>query len=121
MEENLLQKRKMYFGEAIANVFKNYATFSGRARRREYWYFFLLRYIIIAATHESTGLSRLLILAIAIPMIAVGVRRLHDIGKSGWWYLICLIPLVGWIWLWVYFCIDSQKEDNKYGPSPKYY
>ena len=64
-------------------------------------------------------LSYIYTLAVLIPSLAVCVRRLHDVGKSGWMYLICLIPVVGWIWLIVLFCTDSQKGSNKWGNNPK--
>ena len=54
-----------------------------------------------------------------IPSLAVVVRRLHDVGKSGWFYLLVLIPLIGWAWLFILYCIEGQKEDNKWGPDPK--
>ena len=116
-------------------VLKQYADFSGRARRKEYWMFTLFNVIIIIAlmlvmvagiTSESSGLSTIgmilyygYALAIFIPSLAVCVRRLHDIGKSGWNYFIGLIPLVGAIILLVWFCTDSQIGENKWGANPK--
>lgn len=92
------------FGEAISNCFKKYATFTGRARRSEYWYFVLFVFIISVAcnllqliSHSFVYLSYLFSLALMLPNIAVMVRRLHDVGKSGWWYFatfIAAIPLV---------------------------
>lgn len=117
----------MSFGEAIQSVFSKYATFSGRARRSEYWYFVLLTLIVSFVTgllSEFLGrfgamLTGLWELAILIPSLAVVWRRLHDIGKSGAWYFIFLVPLVGWIILLVFLCRDSQPGDNQYGPNPK--
>lgn len=122
----------MSFSEAIQSVFSKYATFSGRARRSEYWYFVLFNLVISAAlsigvnlTANSsfnwvlTGASGLFSLAVLIPGLAVAWRRLHDIGKSGAWYLLNLIPLVGSIILLVWCCQDSQPGDNMYGPNPK--
>jgi len=116
-------------------VLKQYADFSGRARRKEYWMFTLFNAIIIFAlmlvwmagnAAESSVLLNVgmilyfgYILAVIIPSLAVCVRRLHDIGKSGWYYLIVLIPLVGAIILLVWFCGDSQSGENKWGINPK--
>ena len=65
------------------------------------------------------GISTVFSLGVLVPQIAVAVRRLHDIGRSGWFYLIGLIPLIGWIFMIVWFCTDSQPGDNQYGPNPK--
>ena len=113
-------------------VLQNYATFTGRARRSEYWYFALFNVIfslvatildnVLGIALEGIGygpLYGLYVLAMLIPGIAVTVRRLHDVGKSGWMFLIILIPLVGAIWLLVLFCTDSQLENNKWGQNPK--
>jgi len=114
-------------------VLKNYAVFSGRARRKEYWMFILFNFIfgLVASfidlgigllTFAVFGLGLLYILytlAVFVPGLAVSVRRLHDVGKSGWYYLIILIPIAGPIWLLVLLCTDSQPGDNKYGPNPK--
>lgn len=114
------------FEEYYLNVLKNkYAEFTGRARRSEYWYFVLFNFIVslglgmVDALAGIGFLSSLYGLAVIIPSIAVGIRRLHDTGKSGWWLLIGLIPFVGWIIL-IYFLVqDSQPFDNSYGPNPK--
>lgn len=117
----------MSFAEAISAVFSKYATFSGRSRRSEYWYFFLLNIIVSVVVNilvRVVGLSvfsligGLWSLATVIPGLAVAIRRLHDIGKSGWWILIGLIPIVGVIWLVVLYAKESQGEDNKYGSMP---
>ena len=116
----------MGFTEAIQTCFSKYATFSGRARRSEYWYFFLcytiLTGILSFLARNSTVLgyvSGVIEIALFIPMLAVSVRRLHDIGKSGWFYLIGLIPLVGFIIMIVWYCRDSAPGQNMYGPNPK--
>ena len=96
-------------------------------QRAEYWYFFLCNLIVAIALgiigavigHNSNILGMLYCLAVFIPNLAVIVRRLHDIGKSGWWILIGLIPLIGPIWLLVLLVIDSNPGDNKYGSNPK--
>ena len=111
---------------------QQYADFSGRARRKEYWMFVLFNAIVafvisfilglIAGLTDIAALANLsyiYTLAVLIPSLAVCVRRLHDVGKSGWMYLIALIPVVGWIWLIVLFCTDSQKGSNKWGNNPK--
>ena len=113
-------------------VLKKYATFSGRAQRAEYWWFYLISTLIIiglslidqatGTLDEETGvglLNSLYSLAILIPSIAVGVRRLHDTGRSGWWLLIGLIPVIGSIVLIVFFVLDSEPGDNAYGANPK--
>jgi len=111
---------------------KKYATFSGRSRRREYWFFVLFCFVceIVLSFVDSflgfydatTGVglfSGLFLLVVLLPSIAVGVRRLHDIGKSGWWMLLGFIPVLGTIVLLVFSCLDSQRGTNAYGPNPK--
>jgi uncharacterized membrane protein YhaH (DUF805 family) len=107
-------------------VLKKYAVFSGRARRKEFWMFYLFYFIIVvvlSVIEMAIGipyiLSGLYSLALVIPSIAVTVRRLHDTGRSGWWWWILLVPLVGWIVLLVFMVLDSQPGDNEYGPNPK--
>jgi len=113
-------------------VLKKYAVFKGRARRKEYWYFALFNIIVslvLGVVDVLTGsfssedgmglLGAIYSLAILIPAIAVSVRRLHDTGRSGWWLLIILIPLIGAIILLFFTVQDSKPEENKYGPSPK--
>jgi len=106
-------------------VLKNYAGFSGRARRKEYWMFALIN-LIIAIVLELIGAAiktqipyYLYALAVLIPSLAVGVRRLHDTGKSGWWLLIGLIPIIGAIVLIVFFATEGQPGSNQHGPNPK--
>jgi uncharacterized membrane protein YhaH (DUF805 family) len=122
-------------------VFENYANIKGRARRSEYWYFFLATFIlgIISSIIDSIlgfkveevrfgafqnslqngYISSLLNLLLLIPSITVSVRRLHDVGKSGWYLLLFFLPIIGWIWLLVLHCTDSDEGQNKYGPNPK--
>jgi len=112
-------------------VLKQYADFNGRATRSEYWFFVLFNLIfsIAAVILDNTlGLAiknvgygpiyGLYILAVFIPSLAVSVRRLHDVGKSGWMLLVAFIPLIGAIWLLVLYVTDSQPGSNKWGPSP---
>ncbi|MFN2547855.1 MAG: DUF805 domain-containing protein [Myxococcales bacterium] len=107
-------------------VLKKYADFSGRARRRDYWMFVLINFLIACALgvlgmmfRGAAVLSWLYSLAVLVPSLAVAVRRMHDIGKSGWWLLIGFIPLVGAIILLVWACTDGERGDNEYGPDPK--
>jgi len=107
-------------------VLKKYAVFSGRARRKEYWMFILFNFIayaILGFIEVLLGIPAILSsiygLAVLIPSLAVCVRRLHDSGRSGWWILIGLLPLVGFIVLLIFMVLDSQPGDNQYGPNPK--
>jgi uncharacterized membrane protein YhaH (DUF805 family) len=112
-------------------VLKNYFNFEGRARRREYWMFVLISVLIsaglgivdgIAGLKTASGigaLGGLYSLAILVPSISLGARRLHDIGRSGWWQLIGLIPIIGWIILIVWAVTEGQPGPNRFGPDPK--
>ena len=103
----------------------HYADFNGRARRTEYWMFFLVNLIIsivvtlIGRAIHAPILGTLYSLAVLLPAIAVGVRRLHDTGRSGWWLLISLIPLIGTIWIIVLLVLEGDRGDNQYGADPK--
>ena len=119
----------------------NYVNFKGRARRKEYWMFVLVYVIILIACmvldnalgtvfmmdagplgEISMGygwLYSICILVHFLPGLSLVVRRLHDVGKSGWFYLLVLFPIIGWIWLLVLYCTEGQKQDNKWGPDPK--
>ena len=106
---------------------KNYVNFQGRARRKEYWMFVLFNIIIsliLTVVELSANIDPLLTglysLFILLPSLAITVRRLHDTGKSGWWILISLIPIVGSIILLVFTCLDSEGNDNHYGSNPKF-
>ena len=116
----------MELKEWYLKVLRQYTDFSGRARRREYWMFVLANFIIafvlgIIDTIIGWGqiLSGIYSVAVLLPSLAVAVRRLHDIGKSGWWLFLCLIPLIGGIWVIVLMCKDSQYEANQWGAIPK--
>lgn len=113
-------------------VVRKYAVFQGRARRKEYWMFILFNLIfgliavildnILGITIEDIGYGPIYLiymLAVVIPSLAVMVRRLHDLGKSGWWVFISLVPLIGSIWLLVLMATDGQPGENQYGPNPK--
>jgi uncharacterized membrane protein YhaH (DUF805 family) len=112
--------------EWYLEVIKKYAVFEGRTRRREYWMFFLVNFIIellLGMVEVMIGtmglLSGIYSLFIFIPSLAVTVRRLHDTNRSGWWILIGLVPLVGWIFLLIFMIQDSTPGKNFYGPNPK--
>lgn len=106
---------------------QQYADFKGRARRKEYWMFFLFNALFAAAATiidyilGLTIFAGLYSLAMFIPSLAVSIRRLHDIGKSGWMYLFVLIPGIGFIFLLILFCLDSQPGKNQWGNNPKEY
>lgn len=124
---------KKYYLDILTNKF---ADFNGRARRKEYWMWTLYCTIILLISMALDNLFGLtfeflgqdlgygwlyIIFGIIqfIPGLAVVVRRLHDVGKSGWYYLIILIPLIGFIWILVLLCTDGVKEENKWGTNPK--
>ena len=114
----------------ILNVFKKYAVFNGRSQRAEYWYFVLFYYIfaflfllltLLFIEYEKiiSYIRIIVMLPMFVPLIAVTVRRLHDVGKSGWMIFINFIPIVGAIWFIVLMATDSDAGDNEYGPNPK--
>ena len=117
--------------EWYIKVLKQFSDFETRARRKEYWMFTLFSVIISSiltlidnnlgtAVNTGTGLlSGIYSLIILVPTLAVGVRRLHDVGKTGWMLLVALIPLIGVIWILILFCKDSHLEENKWGANPK--
>ncbi|MCC8129953.1 MAG: DUF805 domain-containing protein [Clostridiales bacterium] len=116
----------MSFSQAIVSVFSHYATFSGRARRSEYWYFTLFNILINivlsivgAALPILTWLGFLYAIAAIVPALAVCCRRLHDTGRSGAFMLLAFIPVIGGLILLIWVCQDSQPGVNQYGPSPK--
>lgn len=140
----------MGFGEAIKTCFGKYASFTGRARRSEFWWFWLFTIIvsfILSIIDSALGwatnfgnqavevsgtfspllsgnvgaLSTIWSLAVLLPIISVTVRRLHDTDRSGWWWWIVLVPCVGWIVLLVFMVLDSTPGDNRFGPNPKGY
>jgi uncharacterized membrane protein YhaH (DUF805 family) len=124
-----MERLMNYFLDALGK----YAVFGGRARRSEYWYFVLFSCLIVFAlaaaglyVAKATGgpptLAEYLVdfysLLILIPSLAVSVRRLHDVGMTGWWVLLNFVPLGGLVLLY-FFCQDSQSGENAYGPNPK--
>ena len=113
--------------EWYLHALKQYATFTGRASRKEYWYFVLFNILAamalfivgeVIATGLGGSLYTLYLLGTFLPSFAVSVRRLHDIGKSGWWLLVSLIPLVGTVVLLVLLATASAPGANTYGPKP---
>lgn len=113
------------FNYYLSAIKDNYVNFEGRANRPEYWYFVLFNIVIsIPLAYLSNAIGLKLIytiysLALIVPNIAVSVRRMHDINKSGWWVLISLIPLVGWIWFIVLAATKGTEGDNQYGAESK--
>lgn len=124
----------MGFTDAIRTCLRQYATFSGRARRSEFWWWWLFT---LLASMVASGLDQAVLgysftsadetgpiggivgLLLCLPTLAVTARRLHDINKSGWWQLISLIPIVGWILMLVWTIRNGDAGDNLFGPDPK--
>lgn len=122
-----MYQRQVTFKEAVMRALtQNYCNFNGRSSRSEFWWFELFEVIIgivlgIVFCWSQNALniaSGLVSLALLLPNLGLAIRRLHDIGKSGWWIFIGLIPLVGGIILLVWWCKDSQPSENEYGPIP---
>lgn len=117
----------MNFNNIIAIVksviLKNYVNFEGRATRPEFWWFFLFNVIVslilnLFGPKVGTTLSGIWSLAILLPYLGLSVRRLHDINKSGWYLLVGLIPLVGWVLLVYWWAQPGERIENQYGPVP---
>jgi uncharacterized membrane protein YhaH (DUF805 family) len=125
------------FVEAIRAGFNNYANFSGRATRPEYWWWFVFSWIVSVVSNALDRWARvgaiespsyagvavglitgIVALALLIPSWAVLVRRLHDTNRSGWWWLLVFIPIIGWIILIVFLASEGTPGPNRYGPSP---
>lgn len=110
---------------AVAICLSKYATFEGRAARAEYWWFWLFNLIIGSvlafiqgSLGQEIGISDLYWLAVLVPGLAVAVRRLHDTGRSGWYLLLVIVPLIGWIILLVWYCSKGEAGPNRFGPNP---
>ena len=118
---NILNEIKTSVKEVVV---KNYVNFEGRASRPEYWWFilayFIVNVILSIIPKVGTVLSGILALALLIPSIGVAVRRLHDINKSGWWMLIALIPIVGYIIFIIWVAKPSDAGENQYGERPSW-
>jgi len=114
----------MGFAAAVSACFSKYATFSGRARRSEYWWFALFQALVNIVAYgieqQTDGglIGNLIELALVLPALAVAVRRLHDIDRSGWWLLIGVIPVIGWIVLLIWACTQGTLGPNRFGPDP---
>ena len=116
------------FIDAIKLAFKNYVNFNGRSRRSEFWWFYLFNFIIgfilyflvLVVNQFFIYLLLLYWLIIFLPGLGLSIRRLHDIGKSGWYIFIAFIPFVGGFILLYFYCLDSENQSNEYGESPKY-
>lgn len=109
----------MTFGESIKTCFSKYATVAGRASRSEYWWWFLFSVLVQAGgAFVSETVAGLLALALLLPSVAAGARRLHDIGRSSWWLLLGLIPLIGALILLYWLVQPSAQQANEYGEAP---
>ena len=112
----------MGFGDAIKSGFSNYVNFSDRASRSEYWYwvlFTILAEIVTSIVDYAIGYqvtTSLFGLAVFLPGLAVAIRRLHDLDRSGWWFLLAFIPIVGWIILIIWYCSRGSEGQNRFGP-----
>ena len=109
----------MNFADAIQVCFQKYVDFSGRAKRPEYWWFFLFCILgSLGLEMVSSMLSWIFSLATLLPSLAVGARRLHDTSRSGWLQLLWIVPIIGWIIMIVFLVQEGQSEDNRYGATP---
>jgi uncharacterized membrane protein YhaH (DUF805 family) len=112
------------FGQAISSGFSNYVNFSDRACRSEFWFWRLFYYLVLVAVATLQGglrthaLVGLLELGLFLPTLAMSVRRLHDLDRSGWWVLLVLIPIIGWIILLIWYCTRGTDGPNRFGPNP---
>lgn len=105
----------MDFVTAIKTCFSKYADFTGRARRSEFWFFYLLTFVVGWIPYIGWLAS----VALIIPSFSVGARRLHDTGRSGWWQLLSLIPVIGTIVLIIWWASEGTPGANEYGENPK--
>jgi uncharacterized membrane protein YhaH (DUF805 family) len=109
----------MDFVTAVKTCFSKYADFKGRALRSEFWWFQLFVVIVQAVLNAVLPpLAGVFGLIVLLPGLAVGARRLHDIGRSGWWQLLWFVPVIGVIVLIVWWATKGQAEDNRFGPAP---
>lgn len=118
----------MSFVEAIRSVFTQFSNFSGRARRSEFWWYYLFECAVcfgLSIIGNVTGIDVftkgifVFQVIMLVPGLAVCFRRMHDTGKSAWWLLPALIPVAGQIYMMLWFLKDSEPGENKYGPNPK--
>lgn len=124
-----MYQRQLSFGEAVSRALNLYCCFTGRASRSEYWWWVLFTAIIGVAVsvlcaifglgqNATSIVSGIISLFFLLPGLGLAWRRLHDIGRGGGWYFIGLVPVVGWIFLLVWFCQQSEPGDNRFGPEP---
>jgi uncharacterized membrane protein YhaH (DUF805 family) len=113
------------FSEAVKSGFDNYANFTGRASRAAFWWWFLFGVLVGIGANILDAIfgsypvfSGIAGLALLLPDLAIGVRRLHDTGRTGWWLLIALIPLIGFIVLLIFYLEQGNEGENEYGPPP---
>ena len=112
----------MGFWQAVASGFSNYVNFSGRACRSEYWYWALfvvlvdIAALIIDAALWTYAITSLADLALFLPGLALAIRRLHDLDRSGWWFLLVFIPVIGAIILIIWACTKGSDGPNRFGP-----
>ncbi len=110
----------MNFADSIKTCFSKYADFNGRAKRPEYWWFALFCFLVGLALNMVSGtVSGLFSLATLLPSLAVGARRLHDTNRSGWWQLLWIVPVIGWIVAIVFLAKEGETGDNEYGSAPE--
>lgn len=104
---------------SVQTCFKKYAEFNGRATRSEYWWFALAVFLVsLVLALISSTLTNLFSLATLLPSLAVGARRLHDTDRSGWWQLLWIIPIIGWIVMVVFLAQQGQSAENRFGAPP---
>lgn len=115
----------MGFMEAVTSVFRRYVDFQGRSPRSELWWFILFYFIVYIVLAVLAGIAPVLGiltfifgLAVLLPTLAVEIRRLHDLDRSGWWILLGFIPIVGALVLIYWFCLRGTPGDNRFGPDP---
>jgi uncharacterized membrane protein YhaH (DUF805 family) len=119
------EEERMTFGEAIRSGFDHYVKFDGRASRRAFWWWALFVLLVdIAANLIDLAIgapifSAIVGLGLLLPNLSVSIRRLHDTNRSGWWILIGLIPLIGWIVLLVFYLQQGDAGENRFGPPPE--
>jgi uncharacterized membrane protein YhaH (DUF805 family) len=108
------------FTASVRSCLQKYAVFAGRAPRSEYWFFTLFSWVAEAASGVIGGqrLGTAVSLALLLPGLAVACRRMHDINRSGWWSLIILVPLIGWILWLIWACTPGWRRANRFGPDP---
>ena len=117
--------RPRNFANSVEICFREYFQFSGRAPRAEYWYFALFSIIVNVVSEIVAEFARglhwlnlVVSLALLLPGISVAVRRLHDIDRTGWWYLLIFLPIIGWIILFIWACTRGTRGPNRYGADP---